>query len=237
MRKIKMATKILLVQTSDAGSPVLLNGGVAFEVRIISELSSVMKSVRDFGPALILVNVKSLSTDLEELFSQLATLKSTRAIKKVVSSRRLSSTDGVKALEMGADDFFLSTISERELIARLNAVLRSYQADLTDVTTFRNLTLNRKTMEVTIGQRVEKLSRVECQLLAYLMQKPGCVTSREELLDNLWLPLGEVRERRIVDVYVYRLRSKIEEDIANPRLLLTRKGAGYSLADPHELAI
>jgi DNA-binding response OmpR family regulator len=231
-----MAPKVLLVQTSNAGSPVLINGGVAFEVKSIVGLSDVMKSALDFGPALILVNVNSLTTDLEDVFLQLSTLKSTRAIKKVVAARRSGAADAVKALEMGADDFFLSSISQRELNARLNAVLRSYRAESTDTTTFRNLTLNRKTMEIAIGERVEKLSRVECQLLAYLMDKPGCVTSREELLENLWLPLGEIRERRIVDVYVFRLRTKIEEDVANPRILLTRKGAGYSLADPHEQA-
>jgi DNA-binding response OmpR family regulator len=89
-------------------------------------------------------------------------------------------------------------------------------------------------MEISLGAERKKLSPKEFNLLAHLMNSPGRVFSREELLESVWIP-WEIEDRRIVDVYIWRLREKIEDDLSQPRRLLTRRGEGYSLVDPLDL--
>jgi DNA-binding response OmpR family regulator len=90
-------------------------------------------------------------------------------------------------------------------------------------------------MEICVDLRADRksLSPKEFELLDYLMNNPGRVFSREELLEHVWGP-WEVDDRRVVDVYICRLREKIEEDPSQPRSLLTRRGQGYILVDPTE---
>jgi two-component system response regulator VicR len=83
-----------------------------------------------------------------------------------------------------------------------------------------------------VGEEPKKLSRTEFNLLAFLMDHHGQVLTREVLVENLWLPGSEIESSRIVDVYVCRLREKIEENPAEPTRLITRRGQGYSLIDP-----
>jgi DNA-binding response OmpR family regulator len=88
-------------------------------------------------------------------------------------------------------------------------------------------------MEVSVeaGAERKKLTKKEFDLLGYLMDNPGRVFSREELLERVWVP-WEIDERRVVDVYICRLREKIEDDPSQPLRLLTRRGQGYILVAP-----
>jgi DNA-binding response OmpR family regulator len=86
-------------------------------------------------------------------------------------------------------------------------------------------------MEAGVGAERKKLSPTEFNLLCHLMDHPGRVFNREELLENAWVP-WEIDDYRVVDVYIWRLREKIEEDPRRPQRLLTRRGQGYFLVDP-----
>jgi DNA-binding response OmpR family regulator len=229
-----MTRRILLVQTIDGMVPPSLFGEASFDVRRVAELSDVMRSAPDFRPAVIVFEIRSWRESMEDLFRQLSSRRSTQSIRKFVLVHKAVAADAVKALELGADDFILKPVSSRELLARLNAVMRSCRPhDEYENLSLGRLSLHRKEMEVSVRERRIKLSRTEFNLLAYFLDKSGCVISREELLENLWWPERMVEGPRIVDVYVSRLRAIIEDEPGFPSMLLTRRGEGYVLVDPN----
>ena len=208
--------------------------GQAFEVMYVEGFPLARRSALAVRPALVLIDIDCWDKSVEELLFEFGNLRSTRSSRKIILASSAKVDDKVLALEVGADDFLLKPISTRELAARLEAVLRCYVPIFQEeeVQVFGSLRLRRNGMEVFVGDNERKLSRTEFNLLAFLMDHPGHVLSREVLLENLWLPSGEVEYPRIVDVYVCRLREKIEEDPAYPTKLVTRRGHGYSLIDP-----
>jgi len=228
--------RILIAQNgcSTAASILQALNEAAFEVEQVSDIAQVIKKAIEFRPALILCVVCSWDDRLHELFWELAELNTTRSIRRVVLAAEALPDERVAALDAGADDFLTQAISPRELVARVQAVLRCYQSVSVedDCQSLGPLHLFREGMEVKIGGQRTKLSPREFGLLHYLMNRPGRVISRDELLENVWYPSGEIEERRVVDVYIWRLREKIEEDPTHPRFLITRRGEGYSLIDP-----
>ena len=209
----------------------------AFEVELVRGFAHAQKVILDFRPALILVEIVSWNMSTEAFLCELGVLRSARASRKIILAGSASMQDKVLALEAGADDFLLSSISPRELCARLEAVLRSYVPPLADEDeqSVGVLRLRRNGMEVVVGNEIRKLSRTEFNLLAFLMDHPGHVVTREVLLENIWLPSNEIEHPRTVDVYICRLREKIESNPAEPTRLITRRGYGYSLIDPSKM--
>jgi DNA-binding response OmpR family regulator len=229
-----MRKRIMVVhsyEVSSAVSEVLANGD--FDPRFVSDISRVVKLLLEQRPNLLLLDIPSWQKPIEELLWELGNLKSTQSIRKVILSAAAKVEDKIAALDLGADDFLVKPISSRELLARLDAVLRAHPTLPVeeDMQSLGTLCLYRDAMEVSVGAERTKLSPTEFNLLVYLMDHPGRVFSREQLLENVWIP-WEIADRRVVDVYVWRLREKIEEDPSQPRRLLTRRREGYSLVDP-----
>ena len=136
--------------------------------------------------------------------------------------------DRVAGLELGADDYLTKPFSPRELVARMKAVLRRTDGrSAEDVLTLADVELNRNAREVAVdGQSVE-LTTKEFDLLATLLENPGIVVSRDQLLDRVWgmtYPGGT----RTVDVHVAQLRRKL----GRPELIRTVRGAGYKTVRP-----
>jgi DNA-binding response OmpR family regulator len=144
-------------------------------------------------------------------------------------------SDKVVGLESGADDYVTKPFGVRELVARVNALLRRIRPAGTNGERPIELPTHGLEIEparrrvVVRGQPVE-LTRQEFSLLHLLGTHPGIVFSREALLSRIWHDDTYVTERS-VDALVKRLRRKIEEDPSNPRILLTVWGTGYKLAD------
>lgn len=204
-----------------------------FDLRFVSGLPQLAKSVLELKPALLLLEIDAWRKQTRDLLYELGNLKSAQPFRRVILSEAATVDDRVSALELGADDFLVKPISSRELLARLHAVLR---ADTTfaveeDIKSLGSLCLYRELMEVSIGSDRKRLSPTEFNLLSYFMDHPGQVLSRDRLLENVWIP-WEIEDRRVVDVYVLRLREKIEESSSHPRRLITRRGEGYLLIDP-----
>ena len=219
-------------EPSSAARVVLAQEG--FNVACVESFASITRAVLEHRPSLILFDVERWHQLLGDALNELADRKSTRDIRKVVLSKSVDAPAMILALDLGADDFLIRPISARELLARLQAVLRSLRpvTGEEDCQALGAMNLYREGMEVAIdGSRV-KLSPTEFNLLAFMMDHSGHVLSREELLENLWLPCKEIEERRVVDVYVHRLREKIEHDPSKPQWLITRRREGYSLVDP-----
>ena len=136
--------------------------------------------------------------------------------------------DRVAGLELGADDYLTKPFSPRELVARMKAVLRRTDGrSAEDVLTLADVELNRNAREVVVDGRPVELTTKEFDLLATLLENPGNVVSRDQLLDRVWgmtYPGGT----RTVDVHVAQLRRKL----GRPELIRTVRGAGYKTVRP-----
>jgi DNA-binding response OmpR family regulator len=182
---------------------------------------------------LVLFEIACWGKAIQDSLSELASFAGFRSIRKIILSEKTGPEDAVSALDSGADDFLLKPISSRELLVRVSAALRAHTIDTAEehIQTLGTLSLYREAMEVSVGAERKKLSPTEFNLLSYLMDHPGRVFNREELLENAWVP-WEIDDRRVVDVYIWRLREKIEEEPSHSQRLLTRRGQGYFLIDP-----
>ena len=146
----------------------------------------------------------------------------------ILLTAKLEENDKVLGLELGADDYLTKPFSPRELAARVHAVLRRVgrQEVGPEVLRAADIALDLPGRSVTAGGKVVELTPSEFDLLATLMNVPGRVFSRQELLDHLQGTAFEGYERTI-DVHVRNLRTKIEPDPANPVYIETVYAAGY----------
>lgn len=138
--------------------------------------------------------------------------------------------DIVEGLKLGADDYMVKPFSPRQLVARVEAVLRRFGNLPTSPgpLTAGDLTLD--TSRCTVfrsGELVAKLTRLECRLLEVLLLNRGQVLSTDGLIDHIWGPSGG--DRDMLKQLVYRLRRKIEDSPSNPAYIETIPGVGYSL--------
>lgn len=149
----------------------------------------------------------------------------------ILLTARVAETDKVVGLELGADDFVTKPFSLHELTARIRAVLRRARpvTPAQDVLRFEALVLDRARHRVSIDSDPVRLTPSEFDILEALMEAPGRVLSRWQLLGVL----GKADERveRTVDVHVRNLRTKIEADPAAPRYVQTVFGVGYRIGD------
>lgn len=146
----------------------------------------------------------------------------------IMLTARVEEPDKVVGLELGADDYVTKPFGMAELVARIRAVLRrvSDKSQVNGVLRAGNLVLNRDSHTVTnAGQKIE-LTPSEFDLLAILMESPGKVFSRANLLERLKGDLFENMERT-VDVHIRNLRTKLEADPRHPQYVLTVFGVGY----------
>ena len=167
-------------------------------------------------------------------------LRRTSNIPIVMLTGQGDAIDRVVGLEVGADDYVSKPFSNRELLARVNAVLRRAASqdeteEETDCHAFCmfegwNLDLTRKKLVANGGEPVS-LTKNEYNLLLFLLKNAGQVVTREELLDNMGRDTLESFDRS-VDVFISRLRKKIEPGQETPRVIRTIRGAGYLLDCP-----
>jgi two-component system alkaline phosphatase synthesis response regulator PhoP len=150
---------------------------------------------------------------------------------------RREESDKVLGLESGADDYLTKPFGVRELVARVRALLRRRplsgvpaEAEAAKPVSYRNIEIDPARRRVRVGERDVALTSHEFSLLYLLAGSPGIVFSREALLARIWKGDTFVTVRS-VDTLVKRLRKKIEDDSANPKLILTVWGAGYKAAD------
>ena len=152
----------------------------------------------------------------------------------IMVTARVSESDRLAGLDLGADDYVLKPFSPRELAARVRAVLRrtarAIAPDTPSTTELEGININHKTRTVSVGEHKPDLTPTEYRLLAMLAAEPGRPFSRDQIIDGVFGYDFDGFDRT-VDVHVANLRRKIEADSRKPRYIQTVHGVGYRFGD------
>ena len=164
-------------------------------------------------------------------FDTCRALRQRSIVPIIMVTARSDTFDVVAGLEAGADDYVTKPFEPKELAARVRALLRRARAMEEPSSRIRlgdDLEVSPDEGVVTRRGEEVHLTRTEFRLLCEMAESPGRVFSREALLERIW-GYDYFGDGKLVDVHVYRLRAKIEDDPANPRHVLTARGLGYKV--------
>jgi DNA-binding response OmpR family regulator len=207
-----------------------------FQVVTAADGLSALKAIEEHKPDLIVLDLMLPDISGFEVCRRLRISTNTPVIMLTAKGEEI---DRVLGLEVGADDYLAKPFSFRELLARIQALLRRVALDRQTTQpqpmSMRQLSLDFVARRVHKGDQELQLSAREFDLLSLLMKNAGRAMSRDDLIKLVW---GEdwVGDPRTLDVHVRWLRLKIEEDPASPIYIQTVRGFGYRFAGPEELS-
>ena len=197
-----------------------------FEVREAADARAARAEVANLRPDLLLVDWMLPDTSGLDFTRELKRDRETRELPVIMLPARAEEGDKVGGLEGGADDYITKPFSPRELLARINAVLRrALPSEGAEQIELEGLALDQGSQRVSVGERTVALGPTEYRMLAFFMTHPERVYTREQLLDRIWGGNVYVEERTI-DVHIRRLRKALEET-GHDRLVQTVRGSGY----------
>ena len=203
-----------------------------FSVRVYSTGNSVLADAERQRPTLFILDIMVPGKDGLELCRQIRQMQSLAMIPVIFLTAKSGEADRVLGLELGADDYIPKPFSPRELVARVKAVLRRFERPLSPAPIrVGEIEIDPGAMTLTVRDRLVTTTATEFRLLDYFARHVGRVFTRDQLLDSVWRDTSYVTPRS-VDVYVRRIREKIEPDPENPRYLKTVRGAGYRFEVP-----
>jgi two-component system phosphate regulon response regulator PhoB len=187
-----------------------------------------LSAIEESKPDLVILDWMLPLVSGLEVCRQVRRKPATRTLPIIMLTARSEETDRVRGLEIGADDYITKPFSPSELMARVRAVLRRAQPSAaTDVLSYGGLVMDLAAHRVLRNGKHVHLGPTEFRLLKFLMERPGRVYSREQLLDAVWGQDIYV-EPRTVDVHIRRLRKAINGP-TDPDLIRTVRSAGYAL--------
>lgn len=200
-----------------------------FAVRIATTGQIALDLVLDHPPSLVLLDINLPGMSGFELCRRLRSEASTAKVPILMLTARLNESDRVLGLELGADDYITKPFSMRELLARVNAILRRIEGVEGQGPIYDDgvLVIDPWSFSVSYEGREVRLTRKELRLLEELARNEGRVMLREVLLDRIW-GLTYYGDSRTLDVHIRRLRQKL----GNPNLIETITGVGYRLRGP-----
>ena len=231
--KLKPDTTVLLVEDEVAIVTMLRYNleREGFKVLATGDGEEAVNLVRDHSPDVIVLDWMLPGMTGVEVCKQLRWDQQTKNIPIIMLSARGEEGDRIRGLDSGADDYMVKPFSPSELIARIKAVFRRIRPSLSEkVLEFAGITMDVTSHKVTRDGTDVHLSPTEFGLLRHLMEHPGRVFSREQLLDSVWGRDIYV-ELRTVDVHVRRLRKALNYDNKQPDLIRTVRSAGYALEE------
>lgn len=197
-----------------------------FKARLVSTAADARRQLDDASIELVLLDLTLPDSDGVELFRE---IRSRRRVPVIMVTARDAEADRVLGLELGADDYVTKPFSPRELVARVKAVLRRGEAaeSASDApVSVGELRLDPSAREVTVAGRLVDLTRMEFDLLCFLIARSGRVFNRTQLLEAVW-GYPEGIDTRTVDVHVAQLRRKLGSSCP----VRTVRGVGYK-AEP-----
>jgi two-component system response regulator MtrA len=200
---------------------VLRTGG--FDPIYCDDGGEALQAFRAAKPDLVLLDLMLPGMDGIEVC---ALIREESGVPIIMLTAKSDTTDVVKGLESGADDYIVKPFNPKELIARIRARLRPSPESSAESYQVGDLTLDVPGHEVKRGNTRINLTPLEFELLLTLASKPNQVFTREMLLEQVW-GYHYKADTRLVNVHVQRLRAKVEEDPDNPRIVMTVRGIGY----------
>lgn len=225
-----MSKSILIAEDDTSLLPLLAynlkNNG--FKVIQAKNGEEALLALKENLPDLLLLDWMMPSPNGIEICKILRQKKETKNIPIIMLTAKSEEDNKIVGLESGADDYIIKPFSTTELIARIKALLRrSYSTFDVDILEYKNLKINLKEYRTYRNDRTIHLGPKEFKLLKYLMENPGRVFSREQLLNAVW-GHGIFVELRTVDTHIRRLRKSINQK-GEHNLIRTVRSAGYSL--------
>ncbi len=224
-------TKILIVDDE----PTIVNTVRAylepegFTVQTAMDGNAGLSAARTFAPDLIILDVMLPGLDGIQVLRR---VRQSSNVYVLMLTAKADETDKVVGLSVGADDYLTKPFSPRELVARVKAILRRDRAttDEHPPLAFQRLRIDPDARQVWKDDAPIELTHIEFDLLHTLAHHRGRVLSREQLIEHVW-GNDYYGDDRVADVHIGRLRKKIEDDPANPTLVVTVRGAGYRFED------
>ena len=225
------AATVLLVEDEPAILDLLevTLAAKGFRVRKAEDAGSARDSIHAELPDIIILDWMLPGQSGVQFARELRSDVRSKSLPIIMLTAKADEADKVHGLEVGADDYITKPFSPRELVARVNALLRRRAPQAADTTlAYGGVTLNPAQHEARVNGKVIDISATEFRLLAFLIANPERVFSRAQLLDQVW---GDHRfiEERTVDVHVLRLRKALQPHGAE-ELVQTVRGVGYRLA-------
>lgn len=198
-----------------------------FFARHFAGAAGVIADAEKDKPALFLLDIMIPGTDGLELCRRIRQSSAIAMTPVIFLTAKAAESDRVLGFELGADDYITKPFSPREMVARVKAVLRRFERPLApSVLRTGEIEIDSGAMTLSVTGRAVATTATEFRLLEYLARHPGRVFTRDQLLDAVWRDTAFVTPRS-VDVYVRRIREKIEPNPDEPRYLRTVRGAGY----------
>jgi two-component system phosphate regulon response regulator PhoB len=227
-----MSAGILIVEDEEALT-LLLRYNLeteGYEVETVARGDDADLRLKESIPDLVILDWMLPGLSGIELCRRLRARPETRQLPIIMLTARGEESERIRGLSTGADDYIVKPFSVPELIARVNALLRRASPErVADVLSFGDIEIDREKRRVSRGGRSIDLGPTEYRLLEFLMQRPGRVFSREQLLNGVWGNDIYIDERT-VDVHVGRLRKALNRGHATDPIRTVR-GAGYALDD------
>jgi two-component system response regulator RegX3 len=224
-------TRILVVEDESSFSEALefLLGKEGFSVVTAATGTEALKKFDQGGIDLILLDLMIPEISGTEVCRQIRTKSK---VPIIMLTAKDSEVDKVVGLEIGADDYVTKPYSARELVARINAVLRRNSGDVANsdngIMTVQGIRMDIDRHQVSVNGIPVSLPLKEFELLEFLMRNAGRVLTRIQLIDRVW-GSDYVGDTKTLDVHIKRIRAKIEIDPADPKIIQTVRGLGYKM--------
>jgi len=225
-RKPEAKSRILVVE-DDPAIAFGLQKNLKFEgyeVLVANDGESGLRMAVDDRPDLIILDIMLPKVNGFEICEVLR--KQKIDVPVIFLSAKSRETDKILGLDMGGDDYITKPFSVRELLSRVKTVLRRVKPDEPEVATFGAVEVNFSAQSLSIRGKPVTLTQKEFELLRYLVRSEGKVLQRDAILNKVW-GHDYFGTSRTIDNFITRLRQKIEDDVDNPRHILTVRGVGY----------
>jgi DNA-binding response OmpR family regulator len=223
---VEAGGRVLVVEDDEDIADVLRRSlrNEGYDVRTSADGIEALDVAAGFVPDLVVLDLGLPRLDGVEVCRR---LRADSDVPILMLTARTETEDRVGGLDSGADDYLVKPFERKELLARIRALLRRRPPRGSASLEVGDLTLNPATREVRRGEREIELTNREFELLEHLMRNQRLVVSRERLLDEVW-GYDPTAATNTIDVFISNLRRKLEEG-SEPRLLHTKRGAGYVL--------